>query len=76
MSFATAFPTDSRKINNLVLAVDQEVGGSNPPSCTSKINRLGKAWRNGGKTRGGKIIRFPESDESDSFCYVLKHITE
>ena len=31
---------------------------------------------NGGKSRGGKIIRFPESDESDSLCYVLEHITQ
>jgi hypothetical protein len=44
-SFVKVFPTDLRKINNLVLTVDQEVGGSNPPSCTSKINRLGKRGR-------------------------------
>jgi hypothetical protein len=35
--FGKAFPTDPRKINNLVLTVDQEVGGSNPPSCTNHI---------------------------------------
>jgi hypothetical protein len=34
LGLAEAFRTDSRKINNLVLTVDQEVGGSNPPSCT------------------------------------------
>jgi hypothetical protein len=39
------FRTESRKIKDLILTVDQEVGGSNPPSCTSKINRLGKPGR-------------------------------
>jgi len=39
------FGTNHRKINDLVLTVDQEVGGSNPPSCTSKINKLGKRGR-------------------------------
>jgi hypothetical protein len=28
------------EIKDLVQIVDQEVGGSNPPSCTSKINRF------------------------------------
>jgi hypothetical protein len=37
-SFVKVFPADSRKINNLVLAVDQEVGGSNPPSYTKYLS--------------------------------------
>jgi hypothetical protein len=45
LNFVKAFCTDSRKINDLALTVDQEVGGSNPPSCTSKINKLGKRGR-------------------------------
>src|SRR5262249_48982157 len=40
LNFATAFPTDPRKTNNLVLTVDQEVGGSNPPSCTKDLALL------------------------------------
>ena len=46
LDFEKPFPTDPWKINNLTQTVDQEVGGSNPPSCTSKINGLGKpgAW--------------------------------
>ena len=28
------FPTDPRKINDLIRTVDQEVGGSSPPSST------------------------------------------
>jgi hypothetical protein len=35
LNFVKAFCTDSRKINDLALTVDQEVGGSNPPSCTT-----------------------------------------
>jgi hypothetical protein len=35
--FGKAFPADPRKISNLVLTVDQEVGGSNPPSCANHI---------------------------------------
>jgi hypothetical protein len=31
------FGTNHRKINDLVLTVDQEVGGSNPPSCTKHL---------------------------------------
>jgi hypothetical protein len=37
VSFAIAFPTGPKEINYLVLTVDREVGGSNPPSCTSRI---------------------------------------
>ena len=32
-------------LNNRLETVDQEVGGSNPPSCTNKINKLGKRGR-------------------------------
>jgi hypothetical protein len=39
LGFAEAFGADSRKINNLMLTVDQEVGGSNPPSCTKGIRQ-------------------------------------
>jgi hypothetical protein len=39
-SFTKVFPTDSRKINNLALTVDQEVGGSNPPSCTKHFRSI------------------------------------
>ena len=45
MRIIFGFPADPRKINKLIQTVDQEVGGSNPPSCTSKINRLGKRGR-------------------------------
>jgi len=37
LDFEKRFPTDPWKINNLIQTVDQEVGGSNPPSCTSRI---------------------------------------
>jgi len=40
LDFAEAFRTDSRKINDLMLTVDQEVGGSNPPSCTKDLALL------------------------------------
>jgi hypothetical protein len=33
------FPTTFNEINNLAPTVDQEAGGSSPPSCT-KINNL------------------------------------
>jgi len=45
LGFAEAFRTDSRKINNLMLTVDQEVGGSNPPSCTKHLPPpVGNVW--------------------------------
>ena len=45
LGFAEAFRIDLRKINNLVLTVDQEVGGSNPPSCTKHLARpVGNVW--------------------------------
>ena len=56
------FGTNHRKINDLVLTVDQEVGGSNPPSCTSKINRLGKPGR------------FCSKSFSDARCFALKSL--
>jgi hypothetical protein len=34
------FPTNVLKIKGLVQTVDQEVGGSNPPNYTKKINNL------------------------------------
>jgi hypothetical protein len=34
LGFEKLFPTDPWKIKDLVQTVDQEVGGSNPPSCT------------------------------------------
>jgi hypothetical protein len=37
LDFEKRFPTDPWKINNLTLTVDQEVGGSNPPSCTNDL---------------------------------------
>src|SRR5262252_1137309 len=37
LDFEKPFPTDHSKINNLTQTVDQEVGGSNPPSCTNHI---------------------------------------
>jgi hypothetical protein len=43
LSFAKAFRTDIRKINDLVLTVDQEVGGSNPPGRTKHFGQ--GAWK-------------------------------
>jgi hypothetical protein len=37
MRIIFGFPTDPRKINKLIQTVDQEVGGSNPPSCTKDL---------------------------------------
>jgi hypothetical protein len=37
LDFEKPFPTDPWKINNLTQTVDQEVGGSNPPSCTKHL---------------------------------------
>jgi len=37
---ANGFPTAPNEINDLIRTVDQEVGGSSPPSCTSRINSL------------------------------------
>jgi hypothetical protein len=37
LDFDETFPADSWKINNLTQTVDQEVGGSNPPSCTKYL---------------------------------------
>ena len=34
------FPTAFNEINKLTRTVDQEVGGSSPPSCTKEINEL------------------------------------
>jgi hypothetical protein len=34
----------SLDVGNNKLTVDQEVGGSNPPSCTSRINKLCQIW--------------------------------
>ena len=39
LDFEKRFPTDPWKINNLTQTVDQEVGGSNPPSCTKGIGQ-------------------------------------
>jgi hypothetical protein len=36
LDFEKPFPTDPWKINNLT-QTDQEVGGSNPPSCTKHL---------------------------------------
>jgi hypothetical protein len=51
-SFVEAFRTNSRKINHLMLTMDQE--GSNPPSCTRKINKLGKLGARP-KSLGGRV---------------------
>ena len=40
LNFVKAFCTDSRKINDLALTVDQAVGGSNPPSCTKYLGSV------------------------------------
>ena len=37
LDFEKPFPTDPWKINNLTQTLDQEVGGSNPPSCTKHL---------------------------------------
>jgi hypothetical protein len=37
LDFEKPFPTDPWKINNLTQTADQEVGGSNPPSCTKDL---------------------------------------
>jgi hypothetical protein len=45
MRIIFGFPTDPRKINKLIQTVDQEVGGSNPPSCTNDLARsVGNVW--------------------------------
>jgi len=50
LDLANRFQTDSRKINELMLTVDQEAGGSSPPSCTNDLSS--SCWRPVGNSVG------------------------
>jgi len=75
-----AFRTNPNNIKHLVQTVDQEVGGSNPPSCTSKINKLGKGGRVCSKSFFGIRCFALESlwNSSKDFrtrCYKINELT-